>query len=581
MFQYRWLLAIILLVTLVSSACGGAQSTPIVPPESTKPPDQAAPTQPLATLTASVPLSTQQPSILRIGRAGGPDTLNPGTAMLSEAYTIFELVYSALYEQKLDGSFVLDLAESVTTSADNLVWTYKIKSSVKFHDGIPLTAKDVAFSYNLYKAHEDFPYMNGYTGKFASVEATDDSTFVLTLSEPIPNIESQLTFLFILPEHIWSKLADAKAVVDYQNPEMIGSGPFKLVEYKQGEFVHVAKFADYFGDKPKVDEIVFQQFANQDALVQAIKTGQVDMITEMPNTSVATLKNDKNIKLVTGAPLAPDVTDILINQVSPENCPKEGGKCTGHPALRDLRVRQALAYATNKQELIDIVLLGLGAPGLTLIPDSLGPWFNNTIKDFPFDIAQANKVLDEAGYIDTNKDGVREMPDGKQSLIFRLNWPSDSTVAPRLAELVSKTWIQAGIKTQPQALDPDALTSVCCPTFDYDLAIWGWGSDPDPSFLLRVMLTAEIPTGMSETGYSNPEYDALFEQQAKEMDFTKRKEIVWKMEDLLHKDVVYIVPFYSKAVQAYRVDRFTGWLIDQPKLALEDVSSLVVVEGVK
>jgi peptide/nickel transport system substrate-binding protein len=173
------------------------------------------------------------------------------------------------------------------------------------------------------------------------------------------------------------------------------------------------------------------------------------------------------------------------------------------------------------------------------------------------------------------------MPDGQKSLVFRLNWPSDSTVAPRLAELISKTWEQIGVKTQPQAVDPDALTAMCCPTFDYDILIWGWGSDPDPSFLLGVMQTSVIPDGTSETGYSNPEYDQLFDQQSKEMDPVKRKELVWKMQEIVFKDVVYLVPFYSQAVQAYRTDRFTGWITDQPKLALDHVINLLAVEPVK
>ena len=246
--------------------------------------------------------------------------------MLSEAWVTFELVYSALYVQTLNGSFTFDLATGVTASPDNKVLTYQIRPGVKFHDGTPLTAKDVVFSYNFYKAHNDFPYMNGYTTYFDKVEATGDTTVVLTLTKPVPDIESQLGYLFILPEHIWAPVADGKAATDFENSAMIGSGPFKLVEYKQNEFVHLAKNPDYYGTVPKVDEVIFQTFENQEsALVQAIKTGQVDMITEMPNTSVATLKNEKNVKLVTGAPLSPDITDIIFNQVSPENWSKELG----------------------------------------------------------------------------------------------------------------------------------------------------------------------------------------------------------------------------------------------------------------
>lgn len=574
--------ALFTLLGLILAACAGPAASP-TPPAETQPPS-AAKTEAPPVETQPAPVETEAPAapvVLRVGWGGSPDTLNPGTALLSEAYTIFELVYDSMYDLQLDGTYTLSLAESADVSADGKTWTFKLRPGYKFHDGNPLTAQDVVFSYQFYQSHEDFPYMPVYTEYFESVEAPDDSTVVINLSEPIPNMESQLIFLYILPRHIWEQYDTPTGAVEFENVEMIGSGPFRLVEYRQGEFVHLAAVKDHPLTPPKIDEVVFQTFDNQDALVQAILTGQVDMITEMPNTAVPTLRNADNVQLVIGAPFSPEVTDIILNQVLPENCPTdEGGVCSGHPALRDLTVRRALAHATDKQKIVDVVLLGLGTPGLTLIPDGLGVWYNDTIEDFAFDIGEANRLLDEAGYLDTDGDGVREMPDGTNPLVFRLNWPSDSATAPRIAELLDETWSQIGVDLEPQALDPDALTSVCCPTFDYDVIIWGWGSDPDPAFLLSVHLTDEIPTGTSETGYSNPEFDELFAQQATALNPEERRQIIWKMQEILHRDVAYIIPFYAQATQAFRTDRFTGWIIDQPKVALEDPTSLTIIEPV-
>ena len=565
------LLALLMAMSLILSACGGGQAA-------TQAPAPAAPASPAAQDTQAPPAAAAEPSVLHVGYAGSPDTLNPGTAVLSEAYIMFELVYDSMYDLQLDGSFTLTLADSVDVSDDGLVYTYHIRDGVNFHDGTPLTAEDVAFSYNFYKANEDFPYMNPYTAYIDTVEATDNNDVVLTLTDAIPNIESQLVFMYILPKHIWENANPT----EFENTEMIGSGPFKMVEYKQNEFVHLAANKDYYLGAPKVDEIIFQTFENKDALVQAIKTGQVDMITEMPNTAVAALQNTDNVKVVIGAPFAPEVTDIILNQVSPENCPTaDGGVCSGHPALQDRNVRLALAYATDKQKIIDVVLLGLGTPGLTLIPDGLGVWYNDSIKDYPYDVAKANQILDDAGYKDANGDGIRDMPDGSRPLTFRLNWPSDSLTAPRMAELLGEMWGEIGVSLEPQAVDPDALTAQCCPAFDFDILIWGWGSDPDPNLLLGVMTTDQIPTGSSETGYSNPEFDDLYNQQATAPDFQTRKDIVWKMQQIVFDDVVYIIPFYAQATEAYRTDRFTGWITDQPKVALEDPTSLVVVEPVQ
>jgi len=526
---------------------------------------------------AGVGLGQSQPVTMRIGWAGSPDTLNPGMAVLSESYTIFGLVYDTMYQLQLDGTFKLSLAESVNVSDDGLVYTYKIKDDVKFHDGEPLTAEDVVFSYQLYQNTEAYPWMGDYAYYFETVEATDNNEVVITLSEAIPNIDAQLVFLYVLPKHVWESQDGA----EFDNVAAVGSGPFKMVEYKQNEFVHLAKNPDYFNGTAKVDEVIFQTFENQDALVQAIKTGQVDMVTEMPNTAVAGLREDPNIEVVTGAPFAPEVTDIIFNQVSPENCPEGDGLCTGHPALQDRNVRLALAQATDKQKIIDVILLGLGTPGTTLIPDGLGFWYNSGLKDYEYDLETANQTLEDAGYLDTDGDGVREMPDGSRPLTFRLNWPSDSIDSPRLAELLSEMWGQVGVTLEAQAMDPDALTSACCPAFDFDIIIWGWGSDPDPNLLLSVMTTDEVSTGSNETGYSNPEYDELFGQQATELDQNKRKELVWQMQQIAHDDVVYIIPYYSQAVQAYRKDRFTGWLTDQPKVELSDVTSLFVVSPVE
>lgn len=520
-----------------------------------------------------------QPAVVRIGWAGSPDTLNPGNAILATSYTIFELVYDSMYDLNLDGSFSLSLAESANVSEDGTVWTFKIRDGIKWHDGQPLTAEDIAWTYNLYKDTPEYPYLNGYyTTYFDTITTTENNEVVLTLTEAIPNIESQLVFLYVLPKHIWEGVDK----LEYENTEMLGSGPFKMAEYVQNEFVRLAANKEYAGTPPKVDEVIFQSFENQDALVQAIKSGQVDMITEMPSTAAQSLKEEENIELVTGAPFSPGVTDIIFNQMDPENCPTdEGGICSGHPALRDRNVRLAMSHATNKQQLIDVILLGLGTPGLTLIPDGLGAWYNSSITDYNFDVEKANQILDDAGYADTDGDGIREMPDGSSTLTFRLNWPSDSIDAPRMSELLAEMWGKIGIALQPAAVDPDALTAQCCPAFDFDIILWGWVSDPDPSSLLYVYTTEAIPYGSSETGYSNEKYDELYAQQQTELDLKARQEIVWEMQKLVHDEVVYIIPYYSASVQAYRTDRFTGWITDQTKLELSDVSSLLVIEPVK
>ena len=534
----------------------------------------------LAACTAAP--TPEPPAVARIGYGGSPDTLNPGTAVLTEAYTIFALVYDALYTYNLDGTYSLGLAESVDRSADGLTYTYKIRSGIKFHDGQPLTARDVAFTYNLNKAHAEYPYMNPYTASMESITAPDDTTVVIRLNAVIPNIESQLVFQYVLPAHVWQAHAAGAAAVEFENETLIGSGPFKLLEYKQGEFVRLGANKQHFSRPPKVDEVIFQTIGNPDALVQAVSTGQVDMITELPNAAAEKLGKAPNVKVVSAAPFAPAVSDIIFNQATSASCPSKSA-CTGNVALQDRQVRVALAHATNKQQLIDVLLLGKGTPGLTLIPNGLGMWFNNSLQDYEYNPAKANKILDDAGYVYNGeiRCAVPDCPYPSPIMNFRMYWPSDSVDAPRMAELLAGMWKEIGVGLYPQAIDPDALTALCCPAFDFDIMLWGWGSDPDPNLLLNVMRTESIATGSSETGYSNARYDALYEQQSVELDLKKRQALVWEMQRQVHEDAVYIIPYYEMQVQAVRTDRFTGWIVDQNKLDLSDVSSLVNITPVK
>jgi peptide/nickel transport system substrate-binding protein len=555
--------AVVAILGLVLAACG-ASTTPSQQPSSGGE-SQAASLPPLTGGT------------VRIGIGGSPDSLNPGNGLLSEAYDLYELVYDTPIGVTVDGDFVPELATDWSVSDDGLTWTMTIRDDAVFHDGEPVTAEDVAFSIQLYKDTEDFPYMPSYASYFETIEATDETTVTLTTAEPIGSFESNIVFMYVLPKHIWEGVDDAVA---FENEEMIGSGPFALAEYAQGEFTRLESNADYWGGAPNIDEVIFQTYTNADARVAALQNGDVDAINEFPPTAVPALQNAENVEVhIADIGAGGDIRDILFNMVSPENCPTDdGGECTGHPALQDVEVRQALAMAMDKQQIIDVALLGLGSQGVGLVPPGLGDYFIGTEADHAFDVAAANALLDQAGYVDTNGDGIRECKSGQEcrtgDLTLRFNFPDDIDTAPREAELIQGMWEAVGVTTEIAALDSDTLTSICCPTFDYDVILWGWGSDPDPGFLLSVTTCAEIPTGYSETGYCNEAYDELYAQQGVEQDRDARVALVHEMQQMLIDDVPYIIPYYAQVREAWRTDTFGGWLADNPTLTLAAPESL-------
>jgi peptide/nickel transport system substrate-binding protein len=557
---------------LLLSACGGGAATQEAQPAATEAAPQAA-----------------EPVVLRVGMSGSPDSLNPGNAWLTEATDLFELVYSTLIDIDFDGNYIPELAESWTVSDDGLTWTFYLAPDAKFSDGTPVTAEDVAFTLLAYRDWGDFGYWSGYATYFADAQATDDHTVVVTLTEPIGNMESQVLYCYILPKHIWGLFAgDLDAAVAFANEEMVGSGPFRLAEYAQGEFYRLEAVKDHYGRPPVVDQVIVQTYANQDALVQALRAGELDMITELPSTVVPSLRSETTITVAAGA--SRGLRDYIFNLSSPETCPvDEGGICSGHPALRDRVVRQAMAHAVDKVQIIDVAELGLAQPGLGLVPAALGDFYASELQDYAFDIPLANQMLDEAGYLDTDKDGIRECPAGMdcggRQLDIVMQIPSDIAAGPREAELLAGLWGQIGIKMTPQVLEADTVTANCCPAFDFDMLMWGWGSDPDPSFILSILRSDEIPTGMSETCYSNPEYDRLYAEQAAEPDDAKRIEMIHKMQQIMLADLPYIIPYYQLEVQAFRTDRFAGWPVpaegSNSILYLQDPGSLSVVYPVQ
>lgn len=549
---------------LVLAACGTSQGSPSA---GASQPDGGTPSDG----------GTATGGTVRIGWGGSPDSLNPGNGVLAESYTLYPLMYDVPIDITSDGEYVPELATSWDVSDDGLTWTLDIVDGATFHDGEPLTAEDVAYSIQLYKDTEDFPFLPSYAAYFETIEAPDANTVVLTTAEPLGNFEANMVFMYIVPKHIWENEDDPVA---FDNLDMIGSGPFKVAEYSQGEFVELETNTEYWQTPANIDGVIFQTIDNPDARATALTTGEVDAITEFPATAVSTLQNAENVNVhIADIGAGGAFRDVFFNIVSDEDCPAEDGVCSGHPALKDVAVRQALATATDKEQIIDVATLGTSSAGLSLVPPGLGDFYASDVQDYAYDVDAANALLDDAGYEDTDGDGVRECLADQDcdDLTFRFNYADDIDTAPREAELLQGMWADIGVQIEIQGLDPDTLTSVCCPTFDYDVMLWGWGSDPDPAFLLGVALCGEIDTGFSETGYCNPAFDDLYDQQGIETDPTARVEMIHEMQQILVEDVPYIIPYYQVSIQAWRTDTFTGWLDIDPTLGLEDAANLIAL----
>lgn len=550
------LMFVLVLLAMIVSACGGG----------------SAPTANVNSTSAPVKEGT---TTLRIGWGSKPDTLNPAYAFLTESYTIFHLIYSTLTTQAADGNYVGLLAKDWTVSSDGLTWTYHIKDGFKWHNGQPLTTAQIAWSINaIMKDPEGWATLSNYAAGFKEVTAPDASTVVITTEYPVANMDYRTSFLYIFYQPDFEKFTSAQDLQNFPNATPIGSGPFKLRTFdKDTGVVILDAVKDYSDGAPKIDGIIFQTFDNTDAMIQAFKVGEVDMLNSVPASAYATVKAFPNTKATTIGNFF--FYELIINTVDPKNDPAP----TGNPALADPAVRLAIAHSINKKDIVDIVMQGLAAPGDSIIAPALGGgfWHNPNLKDIPFDIASAKSILDQAGYI-PGSDGVRTK--GDLRLEFRLIFPSTSSVYSRIADMMAGWFQQAGMKVIPESMDEDSMTAAITPTGDYDLVIWAWEPDPDPDFILNVLTTAQFVTGgWNDSGYHNPAYDQLYLDQQQLVDRTARQQAIWKMQEMVIKDMPYIVLFYEDLLQAYRSDRFTGF-IESP-LGIESAQSLVSIEPVK
>jgi peptide/nickel transport system substrate-binding protein len=512
---------------------------------------------------------------LRVGWLGFPDTLNPAYAFLTESYTMFDYIYSTLTTEAPDGSYIGLMAETRSVSDDGLVWTYTLRPGIKWHNGETLTAEQVAWNINAFINNPDGWVTNySYVIGFVEARALDARTLEIELEYPISNMDYRVSLLYIVYPKDFEAFTTPEDLQNFTNFSPIGTGPFRVNSLdKDRRVIILDTNPDYFGGRAKINRMIFQTFDNSDAMIQALRVGDVDLLPEIPDSAFDAVGGFENVKTVSQP--GRYLTELILNSAPEDHEPTPNR----NPAITDPQVRLAIATAINKWDLVDVVLRGYGVPGVSIIPPTLGGgfWFNDRLSDVRFDLAEANRILEQAGYV-RGADGIR-VKDGVR-LEFRLQYPSDEATYPRAADMIANWLKEIGIQVTASAVDPDSLVVATNPNADYDMVIWGWGSDPDPDFMLSVMTTDQyVEGGWSDSGYSNPEYDRLYAEQQQALTPEERQAIVWKMQEIVFNDRPYIVLWYSNILQAYRSDRFSGFL--ESPIGIDSFQSMLNIEPVR
>jgi len=543
--MWKLLTVMVVLTMLVTglAACG-PKETPVptkAPAEEPTESPPAEPTEPPPEEPTEVPPAAE-PVTLRVGTTTIWDAINPATGW--ESYTLRYWFHDGLIEWAELQTFEPGLAESWTVSDDGLVWTFKVREGVTFHDGTPCTAEDVAWSFNLLMEGMIGPLELYVTG-FEEVVALDTTTVQITVSEPTAlMLTARLHYAWILPRSVWEGMTYDE-IMEFEDPAaVIGTGPYKLVEYVEDEYMIVEANEDYYRGKPVIDRIIIQQYATEDAIVQALLAGEVDLITEVPYTAVQPLQEAENVEVVIMDSLSLDdlVINSHVNGTQPES-------------LNDPAVRLAMDYAIDKQKIINVGYAGYGEIAGSILVPAMGDWVSPDLVPLPFDPDEGNRILDEAGYLDSDGDGIREDADGNP-LEYRL-YSEELGSAARVLEIISDGLADIGISAPPTLMDGDALYDLLEPDWDFDMILWGWGWDPDPDFAVFCFTCQSIEDWLSDCGYCNEEYDAIYREQGITMDEEERRELIWEAQEILFEDRPYINLVYPLTIQAYRSDRFT------------------------
>ncbi|NMC14366.1 MAG: ABC transporter substrate-binding protein [Chloroflexi bacterium] len=536
MKAYARMLPWFLVLSFILTACGGAQTT-----SSTQVAVSETPVEPQS--------NAGKEAILRVGWASEPDTMNPLTSYSSESLEVTSLIYDKLLGYDLNFKTQPELAQEFNYSEDGLTIIYKLREGVKWQDGQDFSAEDAAYTFNLIKDNELGQYAQ-WLSNMVSAIAEDPTTFVVTFDKP--QAFNPGLAIPILPKHIWESMS-AEEIETFPNDKPIGTGPYKFVDWQVGTTLTIERYDEFWGDKPAADKIVYILYGNEDVMAQALKSGDIDIITEVPPTIWDGLADAKNVKAVSLPSFS--FHHIGINVSEDENSP-------GNPLLKDKAVRQALSYALDRNQLVEVALAGHGKPGDSILPIGITDWYLKIPADKQMNAnpEKAQQILEEAGYKDANGDGIREDAAGNP-LEFRLIAIETTSVDVRAAQLFRDSAAAVGIKLDLQTLDENTLGELVynVDNPDWDIFVWGWDSGVvDPNYMLGVPLCDQIG-GNNDIFYCNEEYDALYEKQATTIDVAARKELVNQMQLMFYDDAAYLVMWYQDKLQAYRTDTWSGW----------------------
>jgi len=471
---------------------------------------------------------------LVVGSIGEPSVLIPMLASDAASHDVCSLLFSGLLKYAPDLSLVGDLAESWEVSPDGLTIVFHLRKDVVWEDGTPCTAHDVEFGYKtIIDPSTPTPYAEDFR-QIKTMSVLDPWTFKVTYEKPFAPALTSWGNLTVLPRHLLEGQEIARHKLT-RHP--IGLGPFKLQQWVPGEKLILSASQTHFAGRPHLDSYVFRFIPDAATLFLELQSGSIDLLGLTPMQFIRQTN-----------------TDFFTDNFQKFQYPVFSYSYLAfnllHPWFQDKRVRQALAYAIDKQEIIDGVLLGLAE-------QASGPYVPNTwpynprVRHYPYDPPRARSLMAEAGWTDSDQDGFLDR-DGKP-FEFTILTNMGNPLRLKAATIIQWRLEMIGIKVHLHVLEWSTFINEFVDTKRFQALTLGWniGLDPDQYDIWHSRKTR--PKELNFVSYRNPEVDALLEQGRRTFNVAERKHAYFRIQEILAEDLPYIflyVPYALPIVHA-------------------------------
>lgn len=498
---------------------------------------------------------------LTIAISADENTLTPFTYVHgSPGFDAMSLIYDTLFVRTPDNTIIPWMVKEYSVENDSKVYHITLEDGLKWHDGQPLTAEDVKFTFE-YVLTQSRTRFSAIGKKVENIEVKNDKEFTITLKETDVNfINNSLTDLRIIPKHIYENEVDATAVTS-----SVGSGMYKLVEYKSGEYYKLEAMEDYFKGSPKVKNLNLPIMTDKSSIQQGIISGQLAGSTTSVSAAVLdTFNNASGIDILKADGYAPTMLYF--------NCERE--------PFNNAKFRQAISLGIDMDTIIQQVALGHATKGT---PNFIREDLEEAEKglSYEYNVEKANQILDELGYNQKNSEGIRLDANGSP-LHFSLLTYSDSTNRVRAAELISKQLKDIGIDVEVTSMESTAVDDKVWPEFDvskgrdFDMTMWGWSA---PVMLnggsLAALCSSDYAIGNDNIGgYKNDEFDKLVSNYQSATTIEEANEASKEMQKFIANEYPFITLYYDDNLYACNTSMYDGWVASKSGSTLNVFSFL-------